>query len=124
MSVPNRRSTGRTYRMKRRRRPAARIPLKPWIIRIAVVAAALVIGSSVFGKIIHPIKLVRNERRENARIISSYNSLKKQNADLRRRLAYLKTPEGIAQEARKQGFVKPGEVSLVIPDEKQQEQTP
>lgn len=100
----------------RRRRPITRVALKPWLIRIAVVAVALVLGTFVVCKVLRPIRLVGNERRAKAKVVSDYNGLRKQNDELRRRVAYLKTPEGIAQEARKQGFVKPGEISLVIPE--------
>ena len=37
-----------------------------------------------------------------------------QNADLRRRIAYLQTDEGKTTEARKMGFVKPGEIPIVV----------
>jgi hypothetical protein len=36
------------------------------------------------------------------------------NAQLREDIKYLKTPEGIEQEARRRGWVKPGEVALSI----------
>ena len=75
------------------------------------------LGSSGICKILRPIRLVGNERRAKAKVVSDYNGITNQNDELRRRVAYLKTPEGIAQEARKQGFVKPGEISLVIPED-------
>lgn len=90
-----------------------------WLRRGVVVAVALTLGCSVASKILRPIRLVGTEKRERARVVSDYFALRKQNEDLRRQLHYLQTNEGIAQEARKQGFVKPGEVSLVIPEDSQ-----
>ena len=37
-----------------------------------------------------------------------------QNAVLHRRIAYLKTADGVASEARKMGYLRPGEVPLVV----------
>lgn len=102
---------------RKRRRPIPRKKLGRWALRCIVVAVALVIGSSVVCKILRPFQLVGDEKRQKAQVVSEYRALKKQNQELQRQLNYLKTPDGIAQEARKQGFVKPGEVSLVIPDE-------
>lgn len=41
-------------------------------------------------------------------------ALDAQNAVLHRRIAYLKTADGVASEARKMGYLRPGEVPLVI----------
>ena len=50
------------------------------------------------------------------KIESELKKLEKENADLMRRLEHLNTPQGIAQAARQLGWVKPGEITLVIPD--------
>lgn len=101
-----------------RRRPwFARKRIARWLLAGIVITVALVLGCSVVNKILRPFRLVGNERREKARIVSDYNALRTKNEELRRQLHYLQTPEGIAQEARKQGYVKPGEVSLVIPED-------
>lgn len=104
--------------VRRKRRWYARATFARWMLGVIVAAVALLIGCSAACKIARPFQLVGTEKREKARVVNDYKALKKQNQELERQLHYLKTPEGIAQEARKQGFVKPGEVSLVIPDEK------
>lgn len=86
-------------------------------VRVVCVVALLVGGALLFNKIKRPIALLHNERRERDRVVAEYNSLRDENEKLRRQLAYIKTSRGITQAARKQGFVKPGEISLVIPEE-------
>jgi cell division protein FtsB len=85
--------------------------------RVVCIVALLVGGVLLFNKIKRPIVLLHNERRERDRIVAEYNTLRDENEKLRRQLAYIRTSRGIAQAARKQGFVKPGEISLVIPEE-------
>ncbi len=113
---PRVRRTGTVIRRRRRKRYIGR-RISRLLLYTAVVAVALWIGSAFVCGILRPLRLVSVEKREMARIVSDYKALKKQNQALERQLRYLKTPEGIAQEARKQGFVKPGEISLVLPDE-------
>ena len=91
--------------------------LVPMLAKVLVVAVALAIGTWLVCKVLRPIRLFGNEQREKDRIVAEYNSLRKQNDDLRRQLAYIRTSQGIARAARKQGFVKPGEISLVIPEQ-------
>ena len=111
--------TRQTRVVRRKRRPwFAKKHVTRLLLRTVVVGVALVLGFSVVNKIFRPIHLVSVEKREKARVVRDYLALKKQNQDLRRQLHYLQTPEGIAQEARKQGYVKPGEISLVIPEQK------
>jgi cell division protein FtsB len=90
--------------------------LAPILVKVLVVVVALTIGTWLVYKVLRPIRLFDNEQRQKARIVAEYKSLRTQNDDLRRQLAYIKTSRGIAQAARKQGFVKPGEISLVIPE--------
>ncbi len=115
---PRTRTRGRTVIRRRRRRWYARKSFARLLLAILVAAVALWLDSSFVSKILRPFRLVSVEKREHARIVGDYQALKKQNAALRRQLHYLQTPEGIAQEARKQGYVKPGEVSIVLPEEK------
>ena len=104
-------------RVKRRRRSFLRTVFVPLLARIVVVAVALAIGTWLVCKVLRPIRLFSNEQREKDRIVAEYKSLRRQNDDLRRQLIFIRTSQGIAQEARKHGFVKPGEISLVIPEQ-------
>lgn len=85
--------------------------------KLVGVVALLMVGVLAFNKIRRPIVLLHNEQRDRDRVIAEYNSLRDENETLRRQLDYIRTSRGIAQAARKQGFVKPGEISLVIPEE-------
>lgn len=82
-----------------------------------VIAAAGLAGTLVTGKIARPFQLRGAEGREKQRIASRLEALKKENAALERRISHLKTPQGIADAARKLGYVRPGEITLVIPEE-------
>lgn len=86
------------------------------LARILVVMVALSLGTLIVWRGTRGLRLVSHEQREKDRIVAEYSSLRKQNDDLRRQLRYLRTPQGVAHQARKQGFVKPGEISLVIPE--------
>ena len=105
--------------VRRRRRFLFKRVLVPMFARVLIVAVALTIGTALVYKVLRPIRLVGNEQREKDRIVAEYESLRKQNDDLRRQLVYIRTSRGIAAEARKCGFVKPGEISLVIPEQQQ-----
>ena len=99
---------------RRRKRSYARRVLLPLLAKLTVVAVALVLGTALVGKVLRPIRLVNNEQRQKDRIVAEYKALRAQNEGLRRQLRFLQTPDGVAREARKHGFVKPGEISLVI----------
>ncbi len=103
-------------------RPAARLGRRTRnnlsiAARVVCIVIVLMAGVLLVNKIRRPLVLLRNEQSERDRIVAEYNYLRDENEKLRRQLAYSKTPRGIAQAARKQGFVKPGEISLVIPEE-------
>ena len=65
-----------------------------------------------------PVKLYSRESHETKILAEKVADLKKENADLQRRISYLKTEEGSAQAARKIGWVKPGEITLVLPEDR------
>jgi len=71
----------------------------------------------VIGKVARSFRLLGNESSETRRLGSELANLKKQNAEMERQINYLKTPQGAAQAARKLGYVKPGEISLVLPSD-------
>lgn len=114
---PKVRTRAKSATPNKRRRWFTKGRASRWLSKGAIIMVALWLGCSVVCKIARPIRLVDTEKREKAKVVSDYLALKKQNQDLQRQLHYLQTPDGVAQEARKQGFVKPGEVSLVIPEE-------
>lgn len=54
-------------------------------------------------------------RAENARIERRILELRLENQRLRKAVAALNTPQGMEREARRLGYVRPGEIPLVIP---------
>lgn len=102
-------------RRKRKRSLMKRVV--PAFIMLVIMSGVVLVGSIVVAKVLRPFKLCNIETREERRLASEYLSLKKENADLRRQLQYMNTPRGVAGAARKLGYVKPGEISLVIPED-------
>jgi len=76
----------------------------------------LVIVVTVIVNIARHFRLLSAESLEVRKARQELASLKKENAELERRIAYLKTPRGRAQAARKLGYVKPGEIIIVLQD--------
>jgi cell division protein FtsB len=76
----------------------------------------LVIVVTVTVNIARHFRLLSAESLEVRKARQELASLKKENAELERRIAYLKTPRGRAQAARKLGYVKPGEIIIVLPE--------
>ena len=104
-----------------RRRPKRSVWRKTlWpMLKLSLVAlVAIVMGVMVGNKILRPFKLYSRESRETGQLASQLTTLKKQNTVLERQIAFLRTPRGSAEAARKLGWVKPGEITLVLPPEK------
>lgn len=118
MSIQTPRRVQRRIPPRRRRpkRSVFRSYVLP-LLKVAVIVVAVVaVGGVVLAKIARPFQLWSREDREVQRIASELDALKKENADLQRQIKYLGTPQGIAQAARRLGWVKPGEITLVLPD--------
>jgi hypothetical protein len=48
------------------------------------------------------------------------NSIQKENSELRVKRKYLQSAQGAETEARKLGFVRPGEISIIMGDDQKQ----
>lgn len=84
-----------------------------------ILAAAIVFCAfAVIRKAIRPIDLLCEGKSEVRRMEAQYAKDKAENAALRRKRRYLLTPSGSEAEARKLGYVRPGEVSVIIEDKK------
>ncbi|MCX8053744.1 MAG: septum formation initiator family protein [Armatimonadetes bacterium] len=82
---------------------------------LAIAVAILLLAQVVIGTVSRPLRLLKAESSEYKRIAAELKSLKKSNEKLERQLIYIRKPHGAAQEARKIGYVKPGEILLVLP---------
>ncbi len=112
---PARHLERRPPRRRPRRRSVWRRIVWP-IAKYAVVAVLVfLLGQVVLGRAARPFRLLNSESRESQRLAAELQSLRKRNEALERQLRYLKTSRGAAQAARKLGYVKPGEILLVLP---------
>ena len=118
VQAPPRRVIERTPPRRRvRRRSVWNVIVWP-VVKYGALAAVIVsLAVVVAVRVARPLKLLNRESRETARIAADLESLKKENEALDRRIKYLQTPRGAAQAARKLGYVKPGEIMLVLPPE-------
>ena len=86
--------------------------------RLALLAGVIVV--SVFlaiGLVAKAIKPYREAGVQSAQLRETQaesDALAADNTVLARRIAYLKTPDGVASEARKMGYLRPGEVPIVV----------
>lgn len=106
-------------RRRKPRRSVWRRIVWPLLKSGVLVSALLVVVAVVAVNIVRPLRLLSAESREVRKARQELALLKKENADLERSIAYLKTPRGRAQAARKLGYVKPGEIIIVLPESAQ-----
>lgn len=104
-------------RPRKRRRSKAN-QTSPVIMKTAV---GIVVGAAVFafaGRIaafaVEPVAVTMRTGKEIRQLQDLQRREAQVNEQLRQDIAYLKTPAGIEQEARRRGWVKPGEVALSI----------
>lgn len=119
MSVQVRRtaSAKRVPPRRRRQRRKFRTTILSALKLAFVIGTVVVLGALTVNKAIRPFKLFSREDRETQRIAAELRDLRKENSNIERRINYLKSPQGIAEAARKLGYVRPGEVTLVIPQD-------
>ncbi len=98
---------------KRAKRPAV------WVLAKSLfyIVAAALFARFAIAQISRPLQLLRDQMSQSAALTARLEKLKTENRVLRRRLSYLQTERGAAQEARRLGYVKPGEVLLVLPSD-------
>ncbi len=103
-------------RTRRARRTHRRI-LGPWA-RLGLLGLACIVllaaAFAVVAKVIRPYQQGRELHEQVAVLRMQLAAKQADNLDYERKLAYLKTPEGVATEARKLGYVRPGEIPVVV----------
>lgn len=65
-------------------------------------------------KVVHPYREAGAQTTQLRGTRTEIALLDRQNATLRQQIAYLKTPGGMVGEARKNGYVRPGEIPFVV----------
>jgi len=88
------------------------------IILGGLAAVAIYCAIAVVQKTIRPINLLCAGKAEVHKMEEKLAKEKAENRALHEKRKYLLTPSGAEAEARKLGYVRPGEVSVVIEDNK------
>jgi cell division protein FtsL len=103
---------------KRTASPKKRTSRKTRFTRVALTALAiagvLFITGAVIGKAVKPYLVGYGENREIAQITDQIAQEEAQRRDLKRQIRHVQTPAGMEAEARKLGWVKEGEVAVVV----------
>ena len=118
-------SDRRLHQLARRRRPEPERPRRRrrrllfWQKAVLFVCVGIIGFIAFIGlrKTIKPVRLVWAERREVLRMQDELAQKEKTNRELKNRRQYLLTPSGTETEARRLGFVRPGEVSIIISED-------
>lgn len=107
-----RRTRRRTARLKR-----PRPILGMWArvaLLVAVIAVSVFVAVGIILKAIKPYQEASRQRVQLAQTLHQSGRVAAENAQLERRVAYLRTPDGVASEARRMGYLKPGEYPIVV----------
>ena len=107
-----RRARRKSSRWKRPRRILGMWARVALLVGVIVVTVFVAVG--LVAKATRPYHEAGDQNRQLAEVRSESEALDRENADLARRIAYLKTPDGVASEARKMGYLRPGEIPLMV----------
>jgi len=105
----------RTARRRRTKRPRRILGL--WAraaLSVGMIAVCSFLAVSLVAKAVKPYREASRQRVQLAQTRRQSQTLNVQNVLLERRIAYLRTPDGVASEARRMGFLRPGEYPLVV----------
>lgn len=83
-------------------------------LSVGVIVATLFVGYCAVIKIAKPYREAEQQRVQLAAMQQQSRLLAMQNTGLERRIAYLKTADGIGAEARRMGYLHPGEFPIVV----------
>ena len=109
----------RAQRVRPRRRRPKRGIWRGTMLPLLICAVVVTVGGLVIVKGQRPFRLYGREKDATAQLQRQLDECRRNNDMLARRIKYLQTSEGRAQAARELGWVKPGEITLVIPPDNQ-----
>ncbi len=69
---------------------------------------------ALVSKAVRPYREARGQSAQLAQTQAENSAVAAQNALITRHIAYLKTNDGVASEARKMGYLRPGEIPIVV----------
>ncbi len=108
----DRRAARRRSRTKRPRRI-----LGLWAraaLSVGLIAVTLFLAVCLAAKAVKPYREASRQRVQLAATRQENEMVEAQNVQLEQRIAYLRTPGGIASEARRMGYLRPGEYPIVV----------
>ena len=83
---------------------------------LAVIVVSVFFAVSLVAKALRPYREASVQSRQLTATRLESDAIAAENADLARRIQYLKTPDGIASEARSYGYLRPGERPIMVKD--------
>jgi cell division protein FtsB len=110
--LASRRAARRRARTKRPRRI-----LGLWAraaLSVGLIAVTLFLAVCLAAKAVKPYREASRQRVQLAATRQENEMVEAQNVQLEQRIAYLRTPGGIASEARRMGYLCPGEYPIVV----------
>lgn len=102
-------------RRKRAKRPRRILGL--WAraaLSVGLIAVTVFLAVCLVAKAVKPYREASSQRIQLAETRRQSEELAVQNVQLERRTAYLRTPGGVASEARRLGYLRPGEYPIVV----------
>src|SRR5579883_2659656 len=103
----------RPSRKKRRRKRV--LGMFPRLMLSAIlVGFTIVVCVAMITKIIQPYQMSHDQSKQMSALSQQLADTESQSADLQKKVSYLRRPDGIEAAARAQGYLKPGEISLII----------
>ncbi len=113
-------SDEKASRSAQRRRTRSKRPrriLGMWAraaLSVGVIAVSVFLAVCLVLKAVKPYQEASRQRVQLAEILRQSAAIAAENTQLERRIMYLKTPDGVASEARRMGYLKPGEYPIVV----------
>ena len=81
---------------------------------VAVIVVSVFLAVNLIAKAARPYREAGIQKSDLSATRQQSDALATENASLARRIVYLKSPQGIAAEARKMGYLRPGEIPMVV----------
>lgn len=83
-------------------------------LSVGIIAVSAFLAVCLVAKAAKPYQEASQQRIQLAETHRQSETLAEQNVQLERRIAYLRTSGGIASEARRMGYLRPGEYPIVV----------
>jgi len=83
-------------------------------LSVGIIAVSVFLAACLVAKAVKPYREASRQRVQLAETRRQSEMLATQNVQLERRVAYLRTPDGVVSEARRMGFLRPGEYPIVV----------